>query len=83
MRYNFPNDPVAETMYPGELQELAIVHYLRTTHFDRHEIFATPDAYSAFLQQPLSGASQVFRDAVSLRLGQQYPFPRHSRMPHT
>jgi hypothetical protein len=83
IRYNFPNDALAETMYPSELQNVAIVHYLRTTDFDRHEIFARPEAYSALLQQPLSGASQVFRDAVGLTLGQHYPFPRHSRMPHT
>jgi hypothetical protein len=83
MRFNFPNDALAESMYPGELQRLAIVHYLRTNEFDRHEVFTRPEAYSALLQQPLSGAGLAFRDAVRATLGRHYPFPRGSRIPHT
>jgi hypothetical protein len=76
MRYNFPNDPVAEAMYPSELDNVAIVHYLRTAEFDRHRIFAEPDTYSAFLELPLSGANRRFREAVVATLGTRYPFPR-------
>jgi len=76
MRYNFPNDPVAETMYPAELDEITIVHYLRTSEFDRHRLFTTPDAYAAFLELPLSGANRRFREAIVQTLGTRYPFPR-------
>jgi hypothetical protein len=86
MRYNFPNDPVAEAMYPGELDNVAIVHYLRTTEFDRHRLFTTPDAYAAFLELPLSGVNRTFREAVVGTFGTRYPFPRDgdpSRMRQT
>ena len=76
MRYNVPNDSVAEAMYGDELARPAIVHYLRTSEFDRHCIFAGPAAFAAFVQQPLSGVNRVFRDAVVARFGESYPFPR-------
>jgi len=79
MRYNFPNDAVAEAMYPVELDEVAIVHYLRTTEIDRHRLFAMPDAYTTFLEQPLSVVNRVFRDAVVATFGSAYPFPRDER----
>jgi hypothetical protein len=78
MRYNFPNDPRAERLYPGELERAAIIHYLRTASFDRHEIFTQPDAYASFLALPLSGSNLVFRDAVKATLGSAYPFTRGS-----
>ncbi len=81
MRYNFPNDPIAEAKYPDELERVAIVHYLRTAEFDRHRLFAGPEAYAAFLAQPLSGVSRVFRDAVIATFGRRYPFPRDGAMP--
>jgi len=76
MRYNFPNDPRAERLFPGELEHATVIHYLRTTCFDRHEIFARPEAYATFLALPLSGANLVFRNAVVETLGAAYPFPR-------
>ena len=39
MRYNFPNDPIAERMYPDDLANVVVYHYLRTAAFNRHEIF--------------------------------------------
>jgi len=81
MRYNFPNDPIAEAKYPHELERVAIVHYLRTVEFDRHRVFASADAYAAFLTQPLSGVSRVFRDAVIATFGTRYPFPRDGAPP--
>jgi hypothetical protein len=76
MRYNFPNDANAERLHPEELRNVAIVHYLRTAEFDRHRIFASADAYAAFLAQPLSGVNRVFREAVVATLDVRYPFPR-------
>ena len=76
MRYNFPNDPVAEAMYPGELEQVAIVHYLRTTDLNRHRLFTTPEEYATFLGLQLSGANRVFREAVTETFGTRYPFAR-------
>jgi hypothetical protein len=74
MRYNFPNDPVAERMYPGELAQVVVYHYLRTAEFDRHEIFVDSTRYARFLDAPLSGVNRAFRDAVREIAGSSYPF---------
>jgi hypothetical protein len=74
MRYNFPNDPIAEQMYPGELANVVVFHYLRTTQFDRHRIFASAEEYSKFLALELSGADSSFQQSVKSILGASYPF---------
>jgi hypothetical protein len=74
MRYNFPNDPIAERMYPEEKMHAVIYHYLRTTHFDRHLIFSSAERYHAFLDLKLTGSNHDFQHAVRALLGSQYPF---------
>ena len=74
MRYNFPNDPIAEQMYPEELEHAVVFHYLRTTTFDRHQIFATAKQYEKFLTLPLEGVNLRFQDAVRKIIGERYPF---------
>jgi hypothetical protein len=74
MRFNFPNDAIAEQLYPEELDAVKAFHYLRTDRFDRHVIFASPDEYARFLKLPLSGVNRSFQDAVRRLLGDRYPF---------
>ncbi len=74
MRFNFPNDPVAEALYPEELDSLRAIHYLRTDRFDRHRIFASADAFAQFLELPLEGANRSLQDAVRRLFGEGYPF---------
>ena len=74
MRYNFPNDPIAEQMYPNELASVVVYHYLRTAAFNRHEIFVDATRYAQFLDAPLSGVDRCFRDAVEEIAGSTYPF---------
>jgi hypothetical protein len=84
MRFNFPNDARAEEMYPEDLADVAIFHYLRTSTFDRHEIFTGADRYAAFLDLPLTGVNGLFREAVRRILGPDYPFAaglRHTYKP--
>src|SRR5207249_3688870 len=50
MRYNFPNDPVADRLYPDELQNVTCLHYLRTRQFDRHKIFQDQEGYAGFVE---------------------------------
>jgi hypothetical protein len=74
MRYNFPNDPIADRQYPDELARAATFHYLRTDSFDRHRIFASAAEYDRFLSLPLSGSNRAFQQHVEAILGIQYPF---------
>ena len=74
MRFNFPNDPVAEEMYPDELANVVIFHYLRTTNFDRHELFVSAERYRAFLDLPLAGVDRAFQETVRATFGSDYPF---------
>lgn len=79
MRFNFPNDPRAEEIYPEELADVAIFHYLRTSLFDRREIFTSAELYAAFLDLPLTGVNALFRQAVRRILGPDYPFAAGAR----
>jgi hypothetical protein len=84
LRFNFPNDARAEQMYPEELADIAIYHYLRTSVFDRHVIFTNAERYAAFLGLPLTGVNGLFQDAVRRILGPDYPFAtglRHTYKP--
>jgi hypothetical protein len=61
-------------MYPEELANVVVYHYLRTAAFDRHEIFVDAARYARFLDAPLSGVNRRFRDAVREIAGPAYPF---------
>lgn len=74
MRYNFPNDPIAEELHPNELQDVRLVHYLRTDRFDRHLIFATAQGFYDFLGLALEGSNKIFQDRVRQLTGGRYPF---------
>ena len=74
MRYNFPNDPVAERMYPEDLAQVAVFHYLRTGKFDRHTIFTNRDEYHRFLGLQLTGVDLRFQQSVREIIGSDYPF---------
>lgn len=75
MRYNFPNDPMADKLYPDELTNVVVFHYLRTDSFDRQRIFASAEQYAEFLSLPLSGSSRLFQRSVRRVVGMTYPFP--------
>jgi hypothetical protein len=74
MRFNFPNDPLAERLYPEELVSVRAIHYLRTDRFDRHRVFASAEAFAQFLELPLEGANRLLQDAVRRLFGEAYPF---------
>lgn len=74
MRYNFPNDPVAEARYPDECADLLIIHYLRLRDFDRHTIFVSAEAFSEFLSLRLDGSNRVFQERVMAITGGAFPF---------
>lgn len=74
MRYNFPNDPIADRLYRTELDEACIIHYLRTTHFDRQTIFAEKAAFDRLLSLELHGSDLLFQQLVLEITGGAYPF---------
>jgi hypothetical protein len=74
LRYNFPNDPAAVRLHPGELDHVVVHHYLRTWAYDRHCIFRSDVDYQAFLAQPLEGVDQRFQADVRRMVGDTYPF---------
>jgi hypothetical protein len=74
MRCNFPNDPLAETLHPGELEEAVFFHYLRTSVIQRHQIFTDAVRYQEFLSLPLEGVNDAFRRAVRRLFGTPFPF---------
>ncbi len=74
LRYNYPNDPLAEKLHPGELQEVSIFHYLRTELYNRRSIFADAKSYRKFLAAPLTGVHEQFQSHVRRILGDDYPF---------
>lgn len=76
MRYNFPNDELAEEKFPEELEHVSIFHYLRTKQFERQLIFTDADKYREFLEGQLTGSNKVFQNHVRRILGQEYPFAR-------
>ena len=75
MRYNFPNDPVADRLHPAELANVVVFHYLRTGRFDRQRIFTDRTQYGIFLAMELAGSDLKFQQAVRRMLGEKYPFP--------
>ncbi|MFH1793023.1 MAG: hypothetical protein ABIK36_18275 [Pseudomonadota bacterium] len=74
MRFNLPNDERAASLYPDEVDDVRIVHYLRTDHFDRHAIFASEANYLAFIDLDLTGIDRLFQHSVRQTLGEAYPF---------
>lgn len=74
MRYNYPNDPIADHLYPEELQDIKLLHYLRTRHFDRQAIFASESEFHRFIDLDLAGSNRVFQDRVLELTGDIYPF---------
>jgi hypothetical protein len=74
LRFNFPNDPLAEELHPDEADNIVHFHYLRTDKFDRHKIFADPAAFANFMQIPFEGSNAVFRDEIRALTGGTYPF---------
>lgn len=64
MDYNFPNDEVADRLYPSELQRIKLIHYLRTNKFSRDLIFSTSKGFYEFLEMKLEGSNRIFQDHV-------------------
>jgi hypothetical protein len=74
MRYNFPNDKIADHLQLNELRDVRAIHYLRTEYFDRQKIFTTKQEFDHFLSLELSGSNKVLQDFVRNLTNGHYPF---------
>jgi hypothetical protein len=73
--FNFPNDRRADRQYADQLDDIAVLHYLRTKKFDRQRIFADEDEFNRFLELQLVGSDLVLQRHVHELTGGRYPFP--------
>lgn len=74
MAYNFPNDPIADEMYPEELADVRVLHFLRQQHVQRAKIFTTPCEFAQFLELPLEGSNRGLQSFVRDMTSGIYPF---------
>ncbi len=81
MRYNFPNDALAEQRYPESMRDVRVIHYLRTHRFDRQMIFSSSTDFRSFLAMRLTGVEAVLQAHVARLTGGHYPFTRDSVEP--
>lgn len=75
MRYNFPNDPIADARYPVEREQIVLLHYLRENAFQRAMLFADEDSFRSFLRRDLPGSNAIFQDLVKDVTKGEFPFP--------
>jgi hypothetical protein len=74
LRYNFPNDGVADRLHRNELMDVRVIHYLRIEQFDRHRIFTSRLEFDHFLSLDLAGSNRVFQDHIRRLTKGRYPF---------
>jgi hypothetical protein len=74
MRYNFPNDERAEAAYPDDAADIRTIHFLRTTVFDRQQVFVDSDAFDRYLALPLAGSNARMQARVREITAGRYPF---------
>ena len=74
MRYNWPNDAVADALYPEEIPQIRVLHYLRRAEFRRECIFCEPESFRQFMQMRFSAAgNQLLQQRVRKLTGGIFP----------
>ncbi len=66
MRYNFPNQPEFERRYPGELENVRLLHFLRTDAVDRRRDFEDAASIRRLVSRTdLAGSNECLRRRVA------------------
>lgn len=66
LRYNFPNRPAFDAMFPAELADCRFVHAMQTDIVDRDRDFETPEAMRRLVaRRDLTGSNEVLRRRVA------------------
>jgi len=82
MRYNWPNDSTADSLYPEEIPQIRIIHYLRRELFERERIFCERESFARFMRTSFSEAGdQLLQERVrkltgGVFLGPQLQIPQ-------
>jgi hypothetical protein len=74
VRYNFPNDAVADQTYPEEIPQARVIHYLRGTHFNRRWVFVREDLFQRFLAREVDASHLELQTHLRRITGGVYPF---------
>ncbi len=74
VRYNFPNDSVADRTYPDEIPQARVIHFVRATHFNRRWVFARQDLFERFLAQEVKGSHLELQTHLRRITNGVYPF---------
>jgi hypothetical protein len=65
LRYNYPNQPAFDTTYPQELENVRLLHFLRTQIVNRDQDFETMATIQSLVARPdLTGSNEVLRHRV-------------------
>lgn len=66
LRYNFPNQPTFEAAYPRELENVSLLHFLRTDTVDRERDFQSADDIRRLVNRSdLKGSNELLRRRVA------------------
>jgi hypothetical protein len=90
MRFNFPNIPIADALYPKDLNSIVTFHYLRDSQvvigrpfsesqFHRQTVFTSAEQMARFLDLSLVGSERSFQKFVLKLTGGRYPFEDSSK----
>ena len=75
VRYNYANRPETDELYPEELDEIVLFHYMFDRNLKRNTVFAERDAFQAFVDTRYEGADERLRRHIVKITGGRYPFP--------
>ena len=74
MRYNWPNDAAADALYPEEIPQFRVLHYLRRAELGRECILCEPESFRQFMQMRFSSAgNQLLQQRVRKLNGGIFP----------
>lgn len=66
IRFNFPNEHLFDMAFPGELNDLRFLHFLRTEIVHRDDAFKNFATIAEFIaRQDLSGSNESFRRRIA------------------
>jgi hypothetical protein len=65
LRFNFPNQPEFDKRHPGELQDVRLLHFLRTDIINRETDFADYVSVKSLTERgDLSGSNEILRSRI-------------------
>ncbi|WP_300554067.1 hypothetical protein [Maricaulis sp.] len=74
-RFNYPNYELCDELFPDEMADIRLMHYLGLKAFDRQKIFCQPAAFDALMTADLTGSNAVFQSRVEAITSGVFPFP--------